>query len=229
MRQAEGKDKGQLLAASAQQVRQHGLSEDDADDVLQQARIRYFLRRHVDYLDDAEPQPALMNTIITGVIVDSQRQRARRLRAEQQFAATHTPCFDESALHDQLLVKELLARLPARWRMVADWLLEGLSWREIARRLNRPVGTVSVQFRRALEKVCKELGIVCRKSGLSSGIKDGSVQRRRGTSRRRRSEAKAEGVADECADVDDSEPGDAAKHPRCHRRTQRRGQDGSSS
>jgi RNA polymerase sigma factor (sigma-70 family) len=155
------------------------LSEDDAEDVLQQARLRYFLRRGVDYLDDAEPQPALMNKIIRGVIADYQRQRKRCQRAEQHFAAMHTPCFEEDALLNQLLVKEILARLPARWRKVAYWLLQGLSWREIAQRLNSQVGTVSVQFRRALDKACKELGIECRKKKSPSGIKDGSTRKRK--------------------------------------------------
>jgi RNA polymerase sigma factor (sigma-70 family) len=179
MQQEEVRDKGQMLAALKRRACQHGLSEDDAEDVLQQARIRYFLRRGVDYLDDAEPQPALMNKIIRGVIADYQRQRKRCQRAEQHFAAMHTPCFEEDALLNQLLVKEILARLPARWRKVAYWLLQGLSWREIAQRLNSQVGTVSVQFRRALDKACKELGIECRKKKSPSGIKDGSTRKRK--------------------------------------------------
>ncbi len=179
MQQEEARDKGQMLAALKRRAYQHGLSEDDAEDVLQQARLRYFLRRGVDYLDHAEPQSALMNKIIRGVIADHQRQHKRRQRAEHRFAAMHTTGFDENALFNQLLVKEILARLPVRWRKVAYWLLQGLSWREIAQRLNSQVGTVSVQFRRALDKACKELGIECRKKKLSSGIKDGSARKRK--------------------------------------------------
>ncbi|OYT75250.1 MAG: hypothetical protein CFK49_04100 [Armatimonadetes bacterium JP3_11] len=212
------------LAALKQHARQHGLSEDDTEDVLQQARIRYFQRRGVDYLDDAEPQPALMKRILDGLIIDHLRQWKRRLRAEQQFAAVHTACFEENALYAQLLGEEVLSRLPSKWRQVAYWrYAQGLSWQEIARRLKSKAGVISVQFGRALKKVCRELGIECRKIALSWGIRDGSAQRRKGTSRRRRSDAKAKSVADECAGADDSERGGDATHSRRPRRTRRGG------
>lgn len=222
MQQEEAKDQEKHLTALKRWAVLCGLTEDDAEDALQTARINYFRRRGVDYLDDPEAQPRLFSKMMCDAIADCHRIRQRRLNAEQQFAAVQRAPFDEAALHDHLLGKEILVRLPAPWCEVARWRYEeGLSWQAIAQRLNSKVGVVSVQFRRALEEVCRELGLVCRKTAVSRGIKGGDAKA--GISEGRQSDAQTEGIVDERGCADDSEPGGTAPHPRRPRRTQRGG------
>jgi hypothetical protein len=161
-----------------------------------------------------------MYRLLKARIADLRRAQARRAHAEQQFAAVHSSPFDEADLHDYLLGKEILSRLPSPWDQVARWRLEeGLSWSEIARRLHTRVGSVTVRFRRALERVCREMGLECRKVALSSDIKGGGAKKRRRTSGRRQSDEQTQGIGDERIGADDSELGGAADHPRRSQRT----------
>lgn len=159
---------------------QQGMPSEEVEDALQEARLKYFQRRGVDYLEDNEPQLGLLRAIMHDAVADWYRAYQRRTKAEQHFASENGAILDETTWEEHLLGEQILERLPERWRRVVYWRYEeGLSWNTIGERLNSSAGVVSVQFRRALEKVYRELGIECRKLPMSSGIKDGDAKRER--------------------------------------------------
>lgn len=199
-----------------------GVTPEETEDCLQMARLKYFRWRGVDYLEDEAPQPKILKAMMHDVIVDWHRLRQRRLKAEQHFACENTILVDETALEEQLLGEEILRRLPSTWQSVVYWRFEeGLSWSAIGERLNSTVGIVSVQFRRALEKVCCELGIVCRKTATASGIKGGGSNKQ--SLQRKKNDEEAQGTLDRCVNTAISKPDSVSERSRCSRRKRRGG------
>jgi RNA polymerase sigma-70 factor, ECF subfamily len=127
---------------------------EDHEDLLQDALIRGF--RGFDSFDRALPFKAWMFGIIRNACIDRHRhRRARPLEESLEDAPTASPL--DSPLYaiplapeDVLLrretveqVREAIRRLPVLMREVVELRdIEGLSYREIAAVLDRPIGTV---------------------------------------------------------------------------------------
>ncbi len=221
MESTQNRLKASFLEALKKWAVQQGLSAEDAEDVLQEGRIKYFQRRGVDYMDDPNPQPSFLKKIVADEIANCFRRQSRRFRAEQQFASAQDGELDEDAIVNILLGKEILERLPPKWRWVAIWRYEHkLSWREISGRLGVPVGTLSVQFQRALFKVCQEMGIQCRKIALSGGINSEGTNR--ASLQRRMSHVESEDAQNDGCCADSCKYHDSATHL-LHTRRSRRG------
>ncbi len=155
-----------------------GLSSDDAEDVLQDARIKYFLRRGVDYLDDDDPQAYLLWLMVKDFVVQLHREISKYCKVNIELVDDMTVYIDISDIEEHLLGQAIMERLREPWRSVALWRIEeGMTWDEIAKILGKSVGGVSVQFRRALEKACEEIGLECRKTRSSRGINSGDANR----------------------------------------------------
>jgi RNA polymerase sigma factor (sigma-70 family) len=89
------------------------------------------------------------------------RSRQRRSRRESAFAAPdHVPDVADHVLAEEgrAQVRQALARLPRRQALVVLLRHSGLSYQEIAARLDMPVGSVGTTLRRAEAAVRKELG-----------------------------------------------------------------------
>ena len=127
---------------------------EDHEDLLQDALIRGF--RGFDSFDRALPFKAWMFGIIRNTYIDRHRRRKARpaeepLEDEQPPATLDSPLYAIPLAPEDILVRqetvaqvrEAIRRLPVLMREVVELRdIEGLSYREIAAVLDRPIGTV---------------------------------------------------------------------------------------
>ena len=88
--------------------------------------------------------------------VDSQRRSVNTLPLDDRTdapAASQEPGTDEAVACQAKALHEAIARLPERQAVIMRMRLAGQSLRDIAHLLGRPVGTVSVESSRAMEKL----------------------------------------------------------------------------
>lgn len=140
----------------------HGLGRDDAGDVFQLVSIA--LLDHLTDLRDATKLPGWIATIARRYAADvaarNRRQAARDMRVQpenvQQTWDEATPEELLSSLRDQMLVREAMERLPDRCRQLLTLLFseeEDVSYAEIARRLDMPIGSIGPMRSRCLEQL----------------------------------------------------------------------------
>jgi RNA polymerase sigma-70 factor, ECF subfamily len=155
---------------------------EDHEDLLQDALIRGF--RGFDSFDRALPFKAWMFGIIRNTYIDRHRRRkARPLEEPLEDAPASAPL--DSPLYaiplapeDVLLrqetveqVREAIRRLPLLMREVVELRdIEGLSYREIAAVLGRPIGTVMSRLYRGRNLLRTYLVEPRRQDGTTAGI-----------------------------------------------------------
>jgi RNA polymerase sigma-70 factor (ECF subfamily) len=126
---------------------------EDHEDLLQDALIRGF--RGFESFDRSLPFKAWMFAILRNTYIDRQRRRKARppeeLLEDEQPAALDSPLYsiplapEDIVLRQETIeqVREGIRRLPVLMREVVELRdIEGLSYREIATILDRPIGTV---------------------------------------------------------------------------------------
>jgi RNA polymerase sigma-70 factor (ECF subfamily) len=139
-----------------QSLRRLGLSDDDADDAVQQ--VFSIAARKMDVIEVGGELPYLLG-IAVRVAAEAHRSRARRREVPEDddriaCAPADSPLPDE--LLDQkrarVLLDEVLRSMPMDLRVVFVFFeIDGMSAPEIARVLGIPVGTVASRLRRARE------------------------------------------------------------------------------
>ena len=127
---------------------------EDYEDLLQDALIRGF--RGFDTFDRTLPFKAWMFGVIRNTYIDRHRRRRARpaeepLEDEQPAAALDSPLYAIPLAPEDVLVRQetveqvrdAIRRLPVLMREVVELRdIEGLSYRDIAAVLDRPIGTV---------------------------------------------------------------------------------------
>jgi RNA polymerase sigma-70 factor (ECF subfamily) len=122
----------------------------DAEDLIQETYLHAYAARH--QFRSGSNARAWLFRILVNVAMTEHRQHARRRRLEARLAAL-PPSVIESSEHARA-VREAMARLSPRDQLIltlAD--LEGRRYREIAKVLSIPVGTVMSRLFRARQRL----------------------------------------------------------------------------
>jgi RNA polymerase sigma-70 factor (ECF subfamily) len=152
-------------------ARRFGFDADEAEDGVQEVFVKV-QRRIATFRGDAALSTWLYQVALNAL--RDHRRRTQRLTrplpfftapggeqepAEQRVeAATPPPAEDAARAERRALVRSALDRLPARFREVLVLReLEGWSYRDIARVLELPQGTVESRIFRARERLAAEL------------------------------------------------------------------------
>ena len=130
----------------------------DADDLLQETFIKVYInlgRYNPDYTFGQ-----WVYTIARNTFVDFRRRRQEDLPIDERFAAPASPAPtpEESVinLQQRTQIERYLERLTPRYRrLVVLRFFDGLSYEEIAARLDLPLGTVKTQIHRARGRMCR--------------------------------------------------------------------------
>lgn len=142
--------------------------EDEAEEVVGDVFVQVW--RHIDQHDARRgPLVPWVLSIARNRALDVLRRRRRWWRKAERIAQTHEAPAEEnvaSTLHEAAVpgwpahreVHAALAALPdEQRRVVLLSYFEGLSHREIAQRLNQPLGTVKTRMRMAQQRLTERL------------------------------------------------------------------------
>ncbi|MCX7926258.1 MAG: sigma-70 family RNA polymerase sigma factor [Fimbriimonadales bacterium] len=144
----------------------------DAEDLLQEAFLRAY--QGLPSFDGRASLSTWLYRIATNLCIDHQRKRARRVQTvsyfawedeegepgEWEFPDTQTPNPMESALNRELqqVVEQAIGSLSPKLRTVLLlYDVENLSYEEIARVLNIPMGTVKSRLNHARGQIQKQV------------------------------------------------------------------------
>jgi RNA polymerase sigma-70 factor (ECF subfamily) len=154
-------------------ARRFGFDADEAEDGVQEVFVK--VQRRIATFRGEAALSTWLYQVAVNALRDHRRRQQRLTRAlpfhsgagagdeaepaEQRIAApTVTPGEDAALAERRLLVRAAVDRLPARFREVIVLReLEGWSYRDIARVLNLPQGTVESRIFRARARLAAEL------------------------------------------------------------------------
>ena len=145
----------------------------DPDDLLQDALERAL--KSFDRFQVGTNFVAWMRTIMQRLVIDDWRRggRIRNVCAESHALIAPEPETEpEWARHDMQDVREALMQLREPLRGTFRLLLDGLSYAEIASRLDIPLATVGTRLRRARQRLKRAL-----EQGTCSGVPAGAAAR----------------------------------------------------
>jgi RNA polymerase sigma-70 factor, ECF subfamily len=130
----------------------------DADDLVQETYLRALAARH--HYRSGSNAGAWLHRIMVNAALSEHRKSARERRMTQRFAVEPRPDGDVSEPMPGLEgLDDALATLPAHERAVVELTeLRGLRYRDAARELNCPIGTVMSRLHRARAHLRKKLG-----------------------------------------------------------------------
>lgn len=144
----------------------------DAEDIVQETFLRAY--QGLPSFDRRASLSTWLYRIATNLCIDHQRRRARRVQtvsyadyeddagetSEWEFADTHTPSPMDAVLHKELqqVVEQAVATLSPKLKTVLLlYDVEELSYEEIARVLNIPMGTVKSRLNHARSQIQKQV------------------------------------------------------------------------
>jgi RNA polymerase sigma factor (sigma-70 family) len=131
--------------------RRYGLTRDDAEELVQQAWLLYLEKRRSIRM----PRPWLAGTVANLCKQELQRRTRDRELARE---AVDEPLFDTKATEAGIAMRQALARLDERSRMLCEWIgLERLSYEEVSERAGIPIGSIGPLFIRAKTKLRKAM------------------------------------------------------------------------
>jgi RNA polymerase sigma-70 factor (ECF subfamily) len=137
------------------------LSRGHADDLVQETFLRAFQAR--DRYRLGSNARAWLYKILTNAAHSARRRELRDLRLRERFASEPMPA-DNAAERPSLpksrvAIGNALAALPEPYRKVVEMTdVDGLSYREVAARLDVPIGTVMSRLHRARRRLRVALG-----------------------------------------------------------------------
>lgn len=158
---AEGRDQATALldkhgAALLFVARQRVSAKSDAEDVVQEAFIRFWRAR-----DRVADPVAFLFACVRNCALDWQRERSRQVRREEAAArGEREPMFVGSPEQDERrdAIELALRRLPAEQRdVLAMKIWGGLSFPQIAEALGISANTAASRYRYALAKLREQL------------------------------------------------------------------------
>ena len=129
-----------------------------ADDLLQETFIKVYINLNRYRPDYTFGQ--WIYTIARNTFIDYVRRRQEEQPIDERFAAPASPAPtpEESVinLQQRTQIERYLERLTPRYRrLVVLRFFDGLSYEEIAARLDLPLGTVKTQIHRARGRMCR--------------------------------------------------------------------------
>jgi RNA polymerase sigma-70 factor (ECF subfamily) len=129
----------------------------DADDLVQETYLRALAARH--RYRSGSNAGAWLHRIMVNAALSEHRHGARERRMTARYAVEPRPAdIDSEPMPGLELLDEALATLPAHERTVVELTeLRGLRYREAARELNCPIGTVMSRLHRARQHLRKKL------------------------------------------------------------------------
>jgi RNA polymerase sigma factor (sigma-70 family) len=131
--------------------RRYGLTRDDAEELVQQAWLLFLEKRRSIRM----PRPWLAGTVANLCKQELQRRMRDRDLARE---AVDEPLFDTKATEAGIAMRQALARLDERSRMLCEWIgLERLSYEEVSERAGIPIGSIGPLFIRAKTKLRKAM------------------------------------------------------------------------
>ena len=130
----------------------------DADDLLQETFIKVYINLNRYRPDYTFGQ--WIYTIARNTFIDYVRRRQEDMPLDDRFFApvSSAPTPEESVINLQRRsqIEYYLSQLPPRYRrLVVLRFFDGLSYEEIAARLDLPLGTVKTQIHRARGRMCR--------------------------------------------------------------------------
>ena len=130
----------------------------DADDLLQETFIKVYM--NIDRYSPDYTFGQWIYTIARNTFIDYVRRRQEEQPIDERFAApaSGAPTPEESVinLQQRTQIERYLERLTPRYRrLVVLRFFDGLSYEEIAARLDLPLGTVKTQIHRARGRMCR--------------------------------------------------------------------------
>jgi RNA polymerase sigma-70 factor (ECF subfamily) len=125
----------------------------DADDLLQQTALQAFTARH-QFRPGSNARAWLYRILVNVAMTEHRlRARSRRLEAKLTTAMLEQPAANDDA-EQARAVRTALGRLSARDRQILELAdIEGCRYREIARILEVPIGTVMSRLCRARRRL----------------------------------------------------------------------------
>jgi RNA polymerase sigma-70 factor (ECF subfamily) len=147
---------------------------DDADDLVQETLLRALEAERCYRL--GSNARAWLVRILHNVAVSEHRRRARdfRLHARVAVEPRATPKVDDNA--PRLALRSALATLGHKDRQVLELAdVEGLRYREVARALDWPIGTVMSRLHRARRRLRDSLGRTASRRARSGSAATGSA------------------------------------------------------
>lgn len=122
-------------------VKQKVDNEDDADDIVQNTFIKAY--KAVDKFDENKNFYPFLFVITKNEIAQFYRTRKKHIRLDEKIS------IETNATEEQNNIKELIFRLKPDYQKVISLFIEGYSYLEISRKLNKPINTVKTLIRRA--------------------------------------------------------------------------------
>ncbi|MEV0614150.1 sigma-70 family RNA polymerase sigma factor [Nonomuraea sp. NPDC050404] len=145
--------------------RRFGLDRLDSDDVGQTVWLR--LLENLPRLREPAALPGWLERTTKNECLRVAKSRRRLERTEERIKREppeHADAFDEllesnAAARDNALLREAFAQLPDRYRQLLLLLMADppVSYEEISRRLDRPIGSIGPQRARSLAALRKKL------------------------------------------------------------------------
>ncbi len=141
-----------------------GISDDDAEDILQDALVKafdYLRRQHPDADSEAIERlltDAFLKQVIKCRVIDFSQAKNRELKFLHEYIANcqlQSP--DEDDWWTLQAAYEVLNCLPECWQKVVQWRAQGYSWQEIATLTGKPIGTLAAGLERAIDVACENL------------------------------------------------------------------------
>ena len=130
----------------------------DADDLLQETFIKVYM--NIDRYSPDYTFGQWVYTIARNTLIDYLRRRSDDVSIDERFLSPVSPgpTPEESVinLQQRTQIERYLERLTPRYRrLVVLRFFDGLSYEEIAARLDLPLGTVKTQIHRARGRMCR--------------------------------------------------------------------------
>lgn len=142
-------------AAMVLLARQHTGNHADAQDVVQEAVIRFWPRRA-----EASDPPAFLAACVRNGAIDFARRRSRRRARESAARIAAEPMLESPLEQNERrdAIEAALTHLPPEQReVVVMKVWAGLTFRQIAEALDIPANTAASRYRYALEALKKQL------------------------------------------------------------------------
>lgn len=151
-------------------IAREGILSEDARDLAQDVAIGYIKQRGLEPWNDPLPQTALLHCLIRNVVTGYHRHRAREREGLQRFCV-HLCSVSQHDVEqfavEHLTFNELLGQMSPAMREIADLMLQGYTFREIAELLGIPQGTVKARFYRGAEELRQKVCEGCNQTAVS--------------------------------------------------------------
>lgn len=137
----------------------YAANKNDAQDFLQEAFIRIFLKLHLFRFE--APLGAWLRKITVNVCLEQLRKQKTIEKIHQDLPLLEENNADDDTIFQKLATDELIDKiqqLPTGYRMVFNlFAIEGYSHMEISEKLNIEIGTSKSQYNRAKSRLKKQI------------------------------------------------------------------------